>query len=93
VSVSLGLLSLANAPHAASAAAKHAISSPHQSGCAIRQPACRAARLPRPGLQADYQFYYNTPGYFPGFYPGAGMAREFGPSPGSGFSEGPLGIH
>jgi hypothetical protein len=81
MSVSLGLLSLDATAGAAPVATKFA----------VKKSDCRCAPLPRPGLQADYQYYYDTPGYFPGFYPGAGYFRELGPSPGSGFSEGPLG--
>jgi hypothetical protein len=86
---SLGLLSFAAAANAAPAvAAKYA----NEVGYPGKKPACRCGRLPRPGLQADYQFYYDTPGYYPGFYPGAGMLPELGPSLGSGFSQGPLGV-
>jgi hypothetical protein len=87
MSGSLGLLSFTHAADAAPGAAKYA----GEPGYAGQKPTCRCARLPRPGLQADYQFYYDTPGYFPGFYPGAGMFPELGPYLGSGFSEGPLG--
>jgi hypothetical protein len=87
-STSLGLLSLASAADAAPALAKYA----NEGGYPAKKPLCRCGRLPRPGLQADYQFYYDTPGYYPGFYPGAGMLPELGPSLGSGFSEGPLGV-
>jgi hypothetical protein len=93
MSALLGLLTFIDAPYAASAVAKRALSASRQPGCTARKPACRYARLPRPGLQPDYQFYYDTPGYYPGFYPGAGMAPEFGRSLGSAFSEGPLGVH
>ena len=88
ITASVGLLSLTEAPYAATSVAKVASSS-H----AIERSACRCAPLPRPGLQPDYQFYYDTPGYFPGFYPGAGIGPEFGPPLRAGFSEGPVGIH
>jgi hypothetical protein len=87
VSASLGLVSFTHAAHAAPAAAKYA----NEAGYPAKTHECRCGRLPRPGLQADSQFYYDTPGYFPGFYPGAGMLPELGPRLGSGFSEGPLG--
>jgi len=93
ISASLGLLGFTDAPQAASAVAQHAFSPSHERGYAVERSACRCALLPRPGLQPDYQFYYDTPGYFPGFYPGAGFAPEFGPPLRAGFSEGPLGIH
>ncbi len=93
MSASVGLLSLTGASYAAAPMAKHAFSVSHERSYPVERWACRCAPGPRPGLQADYQFYYDTPGYFPGFYPGAGIAREVGPSFGSGFSEGPLGVH
>ena len=88
VSASLGLASFTPGADAAPAAAKYA----GEVGYPAKKAPCRCGRLPRPGLQADYQFYYDTPGYYPGFYPGAGMLPELGPSLGSGFSEGPLGV-
>jgi hypothetical protein len=93
MSASVGLLSFTDAPHAASAVARYAFSPSHERGHPVERSACRCGPLPRPGLQPDYQFYYDTPGYFPGFYPAAGIAPELGPSFRSGFSEGPLGIH
>ena len=77
---SLTLLSFTDTTYAAPAAATYAA------------PACRCSLLPKPGLQPDYQFYYDTPGYFPGFLPAAGMARHLEPPVGSGFSEGPFGV-
>ena len=91
MSASVGFLSLADASYAAAPMAKYV--SPVSHEWTVERSACRCALRPRPGLQPDYQFYYDTPGYFPGFYPGAGIAREVGPSFGSGFSEGPLGVH
>ena len=89
ISISVGLPSFAEAAYASTSAARYASSPSHKSG----QVACRCTPLPGPGLQRDYQFYYDTPGYFPGFYPGAGYAPEFGPPLRAGFSEGPLGVH
>jgi hypothetical protein len=91
ISASAALLSFTATPDAATSVARYASSPSHERGQAIERSACRCA-LPRPGLQPDYQFYYDTPGYFPGFYPGAGIAPEIGPPLRSGFSEGPLGI-
>jgi hypothetical protein len=91
ISASVGLLSFIEAPYAATSMAIY-VSSSHEWGHVVERSVCRCALLPRPGLQPDYQFYYDTPGYFPGFYPGAGIAPEFGPPLRSGFSEGPLGI-
>ena len=93
MSASVGLLSFTDASYAAAPMAKYAFSASHQRGSPVERSACQCAPRPRPGLQPDYQFYYDTPGYFPGFYPGAGIAPELGPSSVSGFSEGPLGIH
>lgn len=93
MSASLALLGLAESTHAAPAAPKYAVSRSHQSGYPAQQGDCQCSPLPRPGLQPDYQFYYDTPGYYPGFYPGAGMTREPGPLLGAGFSEGPVGNH
>jgi hypothetical protein len=91
MSASLGLLSLTQSTHAAPAAAKYDLSGWHKSDYAVHEPGCRCAPLPRPGLQPDYQFYYDTPGYFPGFLPAAGLAPELDPPVSAGFSEGPLG--
>lgn len=95
VTTSLGLLSLTAAPQAASATTKLALAQSYDTG----YPGWRHPDHPwrRPGtgagLQPDYQYYFNTPGYFPGFYPAAGLAREFDPPVGSGFPQGPLGVH
>jgi hypothetical protein len=93
ISISVGLLSFTEAAYAATSAAKYASSPSQKSGHAAEWSACRCTPRPGPGLQPDYQFYYDTPGYFPGFYPGAGYAPEFGPPLRAGFSEGPIGVH
>ena len=69
MSASAGLLSFTDASYAAGPIAKYAFSASHERGYPVERSLCRCAPLPRPGLQPDYQFYYNTPGYFPGFYP------------------------
>lgn len=92
---SLGVLSLTAAPQAASATTKLALAQSYDTGYPASQHLNRTWHRPGTGagLQADYQYYFNTPGYFPGFYPAAGVAREFDPPVGSGFPQGPLGIH
>jgi len=89
MSALLTLLSFTGTTYAAPAAAKYAAS--YELGYP-QHLACQCSPLPRPGLQPDYQFYYDTPGYFPGFLPAAGMARHLEPPVGSGFSEGPFGV-
>jgi hypothetical protein len=81
------MLSFTGPAQAAPAAARYATVGWHEAG----YPVCRCAPLPRPGLQPDDQFYYDTPGYYPGFRPGGGMVPQFDPPPRAGFSEGPLG--
>jgi len=87
----LGALGLFDGQYSASAGVKCTFSASREA-VPTRQLGCRPTLLPRPGLQPDYQFYYDTPGYFPGFYPAAGMGRDLGPNLGSGFSEGPSGL-
>ena len=93
---SLGLLGFADAPQAAPTTTKHRLSQSHYTGYPALQHSGRL-RLRRgagPGLQPDYQFYFDTPGYFPGFYPAAGLAPDLDPPlVGSGFAAGPLGVH
>jgi hypothetical protein len=93
---SLGLLELTEAAQAAPDRTSLTYAQWHDSSQPARQHFGYLRLRPGtgPGLQADYQFYHDTPGYFPGFYPAAGLARELDPAlVGSGFSEGPLGAH
>jgi hypothetical protein len=91
VSTSVGLLGLT--VHAAPAAANDGFVGPYKTVYFVHPPGCRCAPLPRPGLQPDDQFYYDTPGYFPGFLPAARLAPELNPPVRAGFSEGPVGPH
>ena len=86
MSASAGLLSFTDASYAAAPIAESA-SPPPMNGVTPSNGRSVVARRYRTWSATDYQFYYNTPGYFPGSTRGLDFAPELGPSLGSGFSE------